>query len=95
MSLVIPLYYGPRHTGGQLIETDNFCLQEQPTNEVFNGRPALFDMFNIVPLTKQKDISFFRMAVILFVGDSPLQTNAYNLAAHLILFRRPVERALS
>ena len=48
MSLVIPLYYGHRIIIGRQIETNKFCLQEYSTNEVFYGRSALFDMFNIL-----------------------------------------------
>ena len=47
MSLVVPLYYGCWCIGGRRIETNEFCLQERSTNEVFDGRPALFDMFDI------------------------------------------------
>ena len=38
------------------VETDRFCLQEQPTNEVFDGRPTLFEMFNILnaPIDERK-----------------------------------------
>ena len=28
--------------------TNKFCFKEQPANEVFEDRPALFDMFNIL-----------------------------------------------
>ena len=45
--MVIPLYYGHQIIIGRRIERDKFCLQELPTNEVFDGRPALFDMLNI------------------------------------------------
>ena len=51
---VIPLYCGRRR-----IETIKFYLQEQPMNEVFNGRPAFSDMFNILispPDSKEKHL---------------------------------------
>ena len=42
MSLVVSLYYGHRPV------IDEFCLYERPTNEVFDGRPTVFDMFNFL-----------------------------------------------
>ena len=29
-------------------KTNEFCLEDLPMNEIFNGRPTLFDMLNIV-----------------------------------------------
>ena len=32
------------------IDTDEFCLKKRQTNEVFDGRLSLFDMFNILDI---------------------------------------------
>ena len=39
MPLVVPLYCVHQLGIDQLIEINEFCPQERPTNEVFNGRP--------------------------------------------------------
>ena len=45
---MIPLYCGYLHFIGRRTKTNEFCLNERLTNAVFDGWPALFEMFNIL-----------------------------------------------
>ena len=73
------MYCRRRCIGGGPIETDKFCLQERPMNKVFDGRPALFDMFNIlVGPTDETERQMFRRPTewrrFHFVGDQTVDT---------------------
>ena len=90
MSLVVPLYSTHWLFIGRRIETDEFCLQQRLTSEVFIGRPALFDKFNIfVGPNDDTEKQIIHQVPQLWL------TNASTSAAYFILLRRLVEPTLN
>ena len=81
MSLVVPLYCVHQLGIDRGIEIDEFCFQEWPTNEVFDGRSTLFDMFDILdspnrpPRTSTNFVPKVRSTYQSTTGDSCPDSN--------------------
>ena len=79
--------------------TNGLCLLERPTNEVYDDRPALFDMLDIlVGTTDDTERQIIcrppRRHLFPFVSTPPLPTNLCNSPGDLCIIRHPVESAL-